>query len=115
VEKACKYFTGTALTQLSGENVKYLDSNNANAQKKKHLEALAIYKGYILVSDSGTIARVTYALNMHDGHVTTNNLIRIVIEDEYLLGLCLSVPEERYWPEFDGEARPRHKPGAPGP
>ena len=86
VEKAGKYFTGTALTQFSGENVKYLDSNNANAQTKKHLEALAIYKGYILISDSGTIGRVTYALNMHDGHVATNNLIRIVIEDEYLWG-----------------------------
>ena len=86
MEKAGKYFAGTALTQLSGENVKYLDSNNANAQTKKHLEALAIYKGYILVSDSGTIGRVTYVLNMHDGHVATNNLIRIVIEDEHLRG-----------------------------
>jgi len=81
-----KYFTGTALTQLNSENVKYLDSNKANKQTKKHLEALTIYRGYILISDSGTLGRVTYALKQHDGHVATNNLIRVVIDDENLRG-----------------------------
>lgn len=81
-----KYFTGTAITQLSGENVKYLDSNKANKQTKKHLEALTIYKGYIVISDSGTLGRVSYVLNQHDGHVATNNLIRIVIDDLNLRG-----------------------------
>lgn len=81
-----KYFTGTALTQLNGDNVKYLDSAKANNQVKKQLEALTIYKGYILVSDSGTLGRVTYALSQHDGHVATNNLIRIVVDDLPLRG-----------------------------
>lgn len=81
-----KYFTGTALTQLNSDNVKYLDSSRANRQTRKHLDALTIYKGYILVSDSGTLGRVTYALNQHDGHVATNNLIRVVIDDENLRG-----------------------------
>lgn len=81
-----KYFTGTALTQLNSDNVKYLDSAKANAQVKKHLDALTIYKGYILVSDSGTLGRVTYALSQHDGHVATNNLIRIVVDDIPLRG-----------------------------
>lgn len=81
-----KYFTGTALTQLNSDNVKYLDSAKANAQVKKHLEALTIHKGYILVSDSGTLGRVTYALNQHDGHVATNNLIRIIVDDVQLRG-----------------------------
>ena len=81
-----KYFTGTALTQLNSDNVKYLDSSKANAQVKKQLDALTIFKGYILVSDSGTLGRVTYALSQHDGHVATNNLIRIVVEDEALRG-----------------------------
>lgn len=41
-----KYFTGTALTQLNSDNVKYLDSSKANAQVKKHLDTLTIHKGY---------------------------------------------------------------------
>lgn len=81
-----KYFTGTALTQLNSDNVKYLDSSKANAQVKKHLDALTIHKGYILVSDSGTLGRVTYALDQHDGHVATNNLIRIIVNDLPLRG-----------------------------
>jgi len=81
-----KYFTGTALTQLNSDNVKYLDSAKANAQVKKQLEALTIYQGYILVSDSGTLGRVTYALSQHDGHIATNNLIRIVVDDIPLRG-----------------------------
>lgn len=81
-----KYFTGTALTQLNSDNVKYLDSAKATPQVKKQLEALTIYKGYILVSDSGTLGRVTYALSQHDGHVATNNLIRIVVDDLPLRG-----------------------------
>lgn len=81
-----KYFTGTALTQLNSDNVKYLDTAKATSQVKKQLEALTIYKGYILVSDSGTLGRVTYALSQHDGHVATNNLIRVVVSDPYLRG-----------------------------
>lgn len=81
-----KYFTGTALTQLNSENVKYLDETKATAQVKKQLDALTIRKGYILVSDSGTLGRVTYALTQHDGHVATNNLIRIVVDDIPLRG-----------------------------
>jgi len=81
-----KYFTGTALTQLNSENVKYLDSAKASKQVKKQLEALTIHRGYILVSDSGTLGRVTYALSHHDGHVATNNLIRIVVDDIPLRG-----------------------------
>ncbi|MGD9687069.1 MAG: N-6 DNA methylase [Desulfobacter sp.] len=81
-----KYFTGTALTQLNSDNVKYLDESVANKQTKAHLEKLTIYKGYILISDSGTLGRVTYALSQHDGHVATNNLIRVVIDDLALRG-----------------------------
>lgn len=81
-----KYFTGTALTQLNSDNVKYLDSAKATSQVKRQLDSLTIHKGYILVSDSGTLGRVTYALSQHDGHVATNNLIRIVVDDLPLRG-----------------------------
>ena len=81
-----KYFTGTAITQLNCDNIKYLDSNKADKQTQKHLNSLTIYKGYIVISDSGTLGRVTYVLNQHDGHVATNNLIRVVIKDVNLRG-----------------------------
>lgn len=69
------------MTQLNSDNVKYLDSAKATPQQRKQLDVLTIHKGYILVSDSGTLGRVTYALQQHDGHVATNNLIRIVCKD----------------------------------
>lgn len=81
-----KYFTGTALTQLRGDNVKYLDTRKGGKKSQQDLEALTIKRGYLLVSDSGTLGRVNWALQMHDGHVATNNLIRVIIDDEYLRG-----------------------------
>jgi type I restriction enzyme M protein len=67
-----------------------LDSAKASPQVKKQLDALTIYQGYILVSDSGTLGRVTYALAQHDGHVATNNLIRIVVDDVPLRGIFMN-------------------------
>lgn len=81
-----KYYTGTAITQLHSDNIKYLDEARCNAVQLKQLKELTIYKGYILISDSGTLGRVSYALNQHDGSVATNNLIRVVISDENLRG-----------------------------
>ncbi len=81
-----KYYTGTALTQLNGDNVKYLDTRKADKLVQKQLDELTIHEGYILISDSGTLGRVTYALKQHDGHVATNNLIRVVIGDRNLRG-----------------------------
>ena len=81
-----KFFTGTAITQLNSDNVKYLDEKKCNRQLLRQLEKLTIHKGYILISDSGTLGRISYVLSMHDGHVATNNLIRVVIDDENLRG-----------------------------
>ncbi|MFN3898676.1 MAG: restriction endonuclease subunit S [Acinetobacter junii] len=53
---------------------------------QSHLDKLTIHKGYLLISDSGTLGRITYALEQHDGHVATNNLIRVLIDDLALRG-----------------------------
>ncbi|RIK60754.1 MAG: hypothetical protein DCC64_14180 [Planctomycetota bacterium] len=79
-----QYFTGTALTQAKGENIKYLDKGKADRQTRRHLDSLIIRRGYILITDSGTLGRVVMALKQHDGHVATNNLIRVVIDDHIL-------------------------------
>lgn len=81
-----KFFTGTAITQLNSDNVKFLDEKKCNKQLLRQLDELTIKKGYILISDSGTLGRISYALSMHDGHVATNNLIRVIIDDENLRG-----------------------------
>lgn len=80
------YYTGTALTQRRSENIKYLDRSKADKITKKYLDQLVIHPGYVLISDSGTLGRITYALTEHDGVIATNNLIRVVIEDEALRG-----------------------------
>lgn len=90
-----KYFTGTALTQLNSDNIKYLDETRA--------DKLTIYKGYILISDSGTLGRVTYALNQPNGHVATNNLIRVVIENPALRGYIYQFLQSSYWAKSNVE------------
>lgn len=80
------YYTGNAATQARGENVKYLDLGKASAQQLRMIEQLYMRQGMILITDSGTVGRVVYAMDQHDGAVGTNNLIRVVIEDEALRG-----------------------------
>ena len=81
-----RYFTGTAMTQGIGQNIKYLDYNKASATQRQQLDELKIHKGYILITDSGTLGHVIYATDFHDGALATNNLIRVIIEDEALRG-----------------------------
>lgn len=80
------YYTGTAFTQTKGDNIKYLDWNKASDAQKKQLAQLTIHEGWILITDSGTLGRVIYARSEHEGVVATNNLIRVVIDDEILRG-----------------------------
>jgi type I restriction enzyme M protein len=81
-----RYFTGNAVTQTRGENIKYLDLVKAKSLQLKMIDKLYLRRGMILITDSGTVGRVVYATAYHDGAVGTNNLIRVVIEDEALRG-----------------------------
>lgn len=81
-----RYFTGNAVTQTRGENIKYLDLDKAKKTQLKMIEKLYLRRGMILITDSGTVGRVVYTTAYHDGAVGTNNLIRVVIEDEALRG-----------------------------
>lgn len=80
------YYTGTALTQTKGENIKYLDRKKASKMQNKQLDKLTIHKDWILITDSGTLGRVIYALPHHDNVIATNNLVRIIINEPYLRG-----------------------------
>jgi type I restriction enzyme M protein len=81
-----RYFTGNAATQTRGENIKHLDLAKAKPVQIKMINKLYLRRGMILITDSGTVGRVVYATNHHDGAIGTNNLVRIVIEDEALRG-----------------------------
>ena len=81
-----RFFTGNAVTQTRSENIKYLDLAKAKPVQLRMLEKLYMHRGMILITDSGTVGRVVYATSHHDGAVGTNNLIRVVIEDEALRG-----------------------------
>lgn len=81
-----RYFTGNAITQTLGENVKHLDLEKAKPVQLRMIEQLYMRRGMILITDSGTVGRVVYATRYHHGAVGTNNLIRVVIEDEALRG-----------------------------
>jgi type I restriction enzyme M protein len=81
-----RYFTGNAVTQTKGENVKYLDLAKAKPAQLKMIDKLYLERGMILITDSGTVGRVIYTTNYHDGAVGTNNLIRVVTRDEALRG-----------------------------
>jgi len=81
-----RYFTGNAVTQTRGENVEYLDLARAKPAQQKMIDKLYLDRGMLLVTDSGTVGRVIYATEYHQGAVGTNNLIRVVIEDDALRG-----------------------------
>jgi type I restriction enzyme M protein len=81
-----RYFTGNAITQTRGENTKYLDLAKAKPAQSRMIEKLYLKRGMILITDSGTVGRVVFATQYHDGAVGTNNLIRVVVEDEALRG-----------------------------
>lgn len=81
-----RYFTGNAVTQTRTENVKYLDLAKAKPIQIKMIDKLYLTRGMILITDSGTVGRVIYTTRYHEGAVGTNNLIRVIIEDEALRG-----------------------------
>lgn len=81
-----RYFTGNAITQTRGENIKYLDLAKAKPAQLRMIQKLYLTRGMILITDSGTVGRVVYTTGYHDGVIGTNNLIRVVIEDEALRG-----------------------------
>jgi type I restriction enzyme M protein len=81
-----RYFTGNAVTQTRGENIKYLDLAKAKPLQLKMIERLYLRRGMILITDSGTVGRVVYTTAYHEGAVGTNNLIRVIIDDEALRG-----------------------------
>ena len=81
-----RYYTGNAITQTRGENVKYLDLRKAKPTQLRDIERLYLRRGMILITDSDTVGRVVYVTSYQDGAVGTNNLIRVEIDDDAMRG-----------------------------
>ncbi len=81
-----RYFTGNAVTQTKGENIKFLDLTKAKPVQMKMIKKLYLKRHTIVITDSGTVGRVVYLTRYHEGAVGTNNLIRVVVEDDALRG-----------------------------
>ena len=85
-ENIVRFFTGNAITQTRGENIKYLDLEKAKPNQLRMAEQLRLRRGMILITRSGTVGRVVYATAYHDGAVGTEDVIRVLVEDEALRG-----------------------------
>ena len=81
-----RFFTGNAITQTRGENIKYFDLGKAKPAQLRMLSNLYLKRGMILITDSGTVGRVVITTSYHQGGIGTNNLIRVVTDDEALTG-----------------------------
>ncbi|MEX2457810.1 MAG: N-6 DNA methylase [Actinomycetota bacterium] len=81
-----RFFTGNAVTQTRGENVKYLDLAKAKPPQLKMIEKMYLRRGMILITRSGTVGRVVYATQYHEGAVGTEDVIRVVVADDALRG-----------------------------
>jgi type I restriction enzyme M protein len=81
-----RFFTGNAVTQTRGENVKYLDLAKAKPGQLRMIDKMYLRRGMILITRSGTVGRVVYATQYHEGAVGTEDVIRVVIADDALRG-----------------------------
>lgn len=85
-----EFYTPAALLQEHGENVKLLDLGKASERRKRYILRHTMRRGQILVTRSGTIGRLIYTTDAHDGHIGSDDLIRVEIADEplrfYVLG-----------------------------
>lgn len=95
-ERIVRFFTGNAVTQTKGENIKYLDLARAKPSQLRMIEKLYLRRGMILITRSGTIGRVIYATAYHDGAVGTEDVIRVVIPDEALRGYVYQFLSSRF-------------------
>lgn len=86
-EHIVRFFTGNAVTQTRGENIKYLDLRKAKPFQLRQIEQLYLRRGMILITRSGTVGRVVMATERLDGAVGTEDVIRVFINgDDALRG-----------------------------
>lgn len=77
-----RYFTPGALLQDRAESVKFWDLSKISARRRRELERHLLKRFEVLVTRSGTVGRVILTTADHAGHVGSDDLIHIEIDDE---------------------------------
>src|SRR5208282_838193 len=81
------FYVPGAMIQSKPDSIKYLDLNRASPSERQKIETTLIAKrGWIVITRSGTIGRVIYTQARHEGAAISDDLIRVVIDDEPLRG-----------------------------
>jgi type I restriction enzyme M protein len=78
------YFTPAALLQERGESAKRWDLSKVPEARRRILERHVLRRGQLLITRSGTIGRVLIVSEDQAGHIGSDDLIRVEIEDEAL-------------------------------
>jgi type I restriction enzyme M protein len=76
-----RYYTPGALLQDRGESIKYWDLGKASPKRRKELEKHRLRRLDLLVTRSGTIGRILLTTSDHAGHIASDDLIHVDIEN----------------------------------
>lgn len=76
-----RYYTPGALLQDRPESLKYLDLSKATPQREANIRSHALVRHELMVTRSGSIGRVILTTIDHEGHIGSDDLIHIDIED----------------------------------
>ncbi len=79
-----RYHTPSSILQEKTESAKLLDVARASPAQARIIDAIRVQRGDILITRSGTIARVVMVAARHHGAIVSDDLIRVRIADEEL-------------------------------
>jgi len=78
------YYTPSAVLQERGESVKNFDLSKATKNQMRAINAVRVNRGDIVITRSGTIGRVAYITQRLHKAIASDDLIRVVIKDEFI-------------------------------
>lgn len=78
------YYTPSAVLQEKGESAKLFDLSKATESQIKAINAVRVKRGDIVISRSGTVGRVAYITKRLDNAIVSDDLIRVIIKDEFI-------------------------------
>jgi type I restriction enzyme M protein len=79
-----RYHTPSSILQEKTESAKLLDVARASPAQARIISAIRVQRGDILITRSGTVARVVLVAAKHHGAIVSDDMIRIRIADEEL-------------------------------
>lgn len=77
------YYTPSAVLQEKGESAKFFDLSKATKSQIRAINILRAKRGDIVITRSGTIGRVAYITQRLDNAIASDDLIRVIIKDEF--------------------------------